>query len=127
MSSPALRKAKPPLVATVPRRIKPPPDAATEVIDLLRIAVDHLAAMRAMMEETTQAAQTPNNNDAVPLSDLIDDVLTVQKAAGIAGRDEKTIRRWHADFEIGVVIGGTLYIRKSKLDAHLAHTKRSVE
>ena len=56
-----------------------------------------------------------------------DDLLTVQQASGLAVRDEKTIRRWLRDFEISIVLGGTLFIRKSKLLAHLAHTKRSVD
>jgi len=87
--------------------------------------------MRAMMEEATHTlGATINNHDDTPTPrELIDkaDLLTPQQASGIAVRDEKTIRRWHRDFGIGIVIGGTLFIRKSKLLAHLAHTKRSAE
>ena len=126
MSSLQKRKAQLATAATVRRRSKPPPGAANEVVNLLRIAVEHLAAMRAMMEAAQAAI---NNNDPTPPPDLIDmaDLLTVQQSAGTAGRDEKTIRRWHADFKIGVMIGGTLYIQKSKLIAHIAHTKRCAE
>ena len=100
-----------------------------ELVALQRVAVDHLAAMRASMEEATQPSAAINNNDEAPTSSLIDpdDLLTVQQASGLAVRDEKTIRRWLRDFEISIVLGGTLFIRKSKLLAHLAHTKRSVD
>ena len=99
-----------------------------ELIDLQRVAVNHLAAIRAKMmeEETAQApaAAISNNGDA-PTSSLInpDDLLTVQRAAGIAGHVEKTIRDWHRVFGIGIVLGGTLFIQKSKLLAHLAHKR----
>jgi hypothetical protein len=83
------------------------------------------------MEEATHTIGTTINNhdDAPTPRELIDkaDLLTPQQASGIAVRDEKTIRRWCRDFEIGIVIGGTLFIRKSKLLAHLAHTKRCAE
>jgi hypothetical protein len=128
MTPPTARKVNP----VHPRRkAQRQISSALEVVGLMREAVEHLAAIRAMME-TAQAAQAPsapidNNNDAPP--ELIDrtDLLMVKQAAGIAGRDEKTIRRWHGDFEIGIVIGGTFFIRKSKLLAHLAHTKRCAE
>ena len=113
------------------RRKATPQVSPSEVTYLLHIAAGHLAAMRAMMEEATHTlGATINNHDDTPTPrELIDkaDLLTPQQASGIAVRDEKTIRRWHRDFGIGIVIGGTLFIRKSKLLAHLAHTKRSAE
>jgi len=96
-----------------------------ELVALQRVAVDHLAAMRASMEEATQPSAAINDNDEALIDP--DDLLTVQQASGLAVRDEKTIRRWLRDFEISIVLGGTLFIRKSKLLAHLAHTKRSVD
>jgi hypothetical protein len=120
---------------TVATRRKPQPQNApavdpvaallSELVALQRVAVEHLAAIRAMTEETTQApaAAISNNGDA-PTSSLIDqaDLMTFQQAAGEANVSEKTIRRWYQDHpEIGVtLLGNTTYIYKSKLRAHLA-------
>ena len=101
------------------RKAKPQVSPAVEVIDLLREAVDHLAAIRAMMVAT----QAPVSNEAPPPHEVIDpnDLITPQQAAGIANKDATTMRRWQREFDIGTVIGGTPFIFKSKLLAHLAH------
>jgi hypothetical protein len=105
----------------------PQPPPATEVVDLLREVVGYLAAMRAMMD-TAQAppVNQPDNEVALPL--LIErgkaDLLTLQDAAGIAERDESTMRRWNSEFGIGTRIRGTPYIYKSKLLDHLEPVKK---
>ncbi len=85
----------------------------------MREAVEHLAALRAMME----AAQAPVSNEVAPLIDQAD-LLTLQQAAGLAHRNESTIRRWHRQFDIGTTICSTPWIFKSKLLAHLAHVAK---
>jgi hypothetical protein len=94
-----------------------------ELVSLQRETNEHLAAIRQQGELSipeTSFGTEPKLIDP-------DDLLTVQQASGLAVRDEKTIRRWLRYFEISIVLGGTLFIRKSKLLAHLAHTKRSVD
>ena len=131
MSSLQKRKAKPPLVATVPRRRNKPPGAATE--DLLREAVGHLAAMRAMME----AAQATQNRAAIPqaMSDTpeamldlthpiaveaLQDPIATKAAADMAQVSDDTMRRWVDKYDLGVLVAGDNYVSRSKLEKHLA-------
>jgi hypothetical protein len=88
----------------------------------MREAVDHLAAIRAMMEAAAQAPPA-NQTDTAPLIDQTD-LLTLQQAAGLAHRNESTIRRWQRQFDIGTTICSTPWIFKSKLLAHLAHVAK---
>jgi hypothetical protein len=53
----------------------------------MREAVDHLAAIRAMMEAAAQAPPA-NQTDTAPLIDQTD-LLTLQQAAGLAHRNDQ--------------------------------------
>jgi hypothetical protein len=108
------------------RQRKSPPQVspAVEVIDLLRELVElqrqtagDTAAIKAMME----AAQPPpaNRTDTAPLIDQAD-LLTPKQSTAFAKRDVTTVRRWCREYEIGIEIGGTLFVSKEKLLAHLA-------
>ena len=137
MSSLQKRKAQLATVATVLRRNKTPPGAAAnEVVNLLRIAVEHLAAMRAMME----AAQPTQNRAAIPqaMSDTpekleamldlthpiaveaLQDPIATKAAADMAQVSDDTMRRWVDKYDLGVLVAGDNYVSRSKLEKHLA-------
>ena len=102
------------------RQRKSPPQVSpavdpVEVVELLRQIAADIAAIR----QATEGNAVP----APPPHEVIDpnDLITPQQAAGIAGKDATTVRRWQREFDIGTTIGGTPFIFKSKLLAHLAH------
>jgi hypothetical protein len=107
---------------TAPRRNHPPPlSPADEVLILLRQMAADIAAIR----QITEGSATP---DVAQPDEAIDpkDLITPQQAAGIAEKDASTMRRWHRETpNIGTIIGGTLFIRRSKLLERLAVTKHS--
>jgi hypothetical protein len=109
-----------------PRRSHPPPaplSPAEEMLFLLRQIAADIAAMR----RAGEADATP---DVAPPDQVVDqkDLLTPQQAGAIAVRDASTMRRWYRETpNIGTIIGGTLFIYKTKLLERLAGTKSRVD
>jgi Helix-turn-helix domain len=48
------------------------------------------------------------------------DLLTPKQAAHSVGVSDETARRWARRYNLGVTVGGTMFISRAKLEAHVA-------